>query len=59
MFWTDFAKQHDKPVSLPEWGMWDLYADSSGGKDNPQFVEYMYDFITWRRTTWPTRTTST
>ncbi|GAB6902852.1 glycosyl hydrolase [Kineosporia succinea] len=47
MFWTDFAKQHDKPVSLPEWGMWDLYADSSGGKDNPQFVEYMYDFITW------------
>ncbi|GAB6898959.1 glycoside hydrolase family 26 protein [Kineosporia succinea] len=46
-FWTNFAKQQGKPVSLPEWGLWDVYADHSGGADNPQFIKYMHDYITW------------
>nr|WP_269329375.1 glycosyl hydrolase [Kineosporia babensis] len=43
-FWTDFAAQRDKPVSLPEWGLWDRFDDTGGG-DNPKFVEYMHDYI--------------
>ncbi|GLY31741.1 glycosyl hydrolase [Kineosporia sp. NBRC 101731] len=46
VFWTDFAQQHDKPISLPEWGLWDRY-DGSGGQDNPLFIEFMHDYITW------------
>ncbi len=44
-FWTEFAKEHGKPVSLPEWALWDRY-DHSGGADNPLFIEFMHDYIT-------------
>jgi hypothetical protein len=44
-FWTDFAKQHDKPISLPEWACWDRF-DGTGGADDPLFVEFMHDYIT-------------
>lgn len=43
-FWTDFAAQRGKPVSLPEWGLWDRF-DKTGGGDNPLFVEFMHDYI--------------
>ncbi|MCE0537874.1 glycoside hydrolase family 26 protein [Kineosporia rhizophila] len=43
-FWTDFAAQHDKPVALPEWGLWDRF-DKTGGGDNPLFIHFMHDYI--------------
>lgn len=45
-FWTDFAQQHKKPISLPEWAVWDRYADGTGGADDPLFIEFMHDYIT-------------
>jgi hypothetical protein len=44
-FWTDFAAQHDKPVSLPEWALWDRF-DHTGGADDPLFITFMHDYIT-------------
>ncbi len=44
-YWTEFAAQHDKPVSLPEWALWDRF-DRTGGADNPLFIEFMHDYIT-------------
>lgn len=43
-FWSEFAAQHDKQLSLPEWGVWDRY-DDSGGDDNPAYIDKMADFI--------------
>lgn len=43
-FWTDFARDRGKPLSLPEWGLWDV-GDGSGGGDNPTFIRQMTDFI--------------
>ena len=43
-FWTDFAARHDKPIALPEWGLWDRY-DNTGGGDNPLFIRFMHDYI--------------
>ena len=44
-FWSDFAKAHGKPMSLPEWGLW-RRDDGHGGGDNPYFVERMHAFLT-------------
>ncbi len=45
-FWSQFAAEHDKPVSLPEWGLWDrTLTDGHGGQDNPYFIERMHEFI--------------
>ena len=43
-FWTDFAAKHNKPIGLPEWGLWDR-PDGSGGGDNPFFIEQMHTYI--------------
>ncbi|TFV61213.1 UNVERIFIED_ORG: hypothetical protein E4P37_19135 [Bacillus sp. AZ43] len=43
-FWSDFAKDHDKQMSLPEWGLWDRF-DGTGGGDNPYYIEQMAAFI--------------
>lgn len=43
-FWSDFAAQHDKQLSLPEWGVWDR-VDGTGGGDNPYYIEQMAAFI--------------
>lgn len=43
-FWSGFAAEHDKQLSLPEWGVWDR-KDGTGGEDNPYYVEQMADFI--------------
>lgn len=43
-FWSKFAAQHSKPLSLPEWGLWDR-PDGHGGADDPYFIEQMHAFI--------------
>jgi hypothetical protein len=43
-FWSDFAKKHGKPMTLPEWGLWQR-DDGHGGGDNPFFIEKMHAFI--------------
>jgi hypothetical protein len=43
-FWSDFARSKGKPMSLPEWGMWDR-PDGHGGADNPYFIKQMHAFI--------------
>jgi len=43
-FWSEFAAEHDKQMSLPEWGNWDRN-DGTGGGDNPYYIERMADFI--------------
>jgi hypothetical protein len=43
-FWTLFAAEHGKPVSVPEWGLWEG-ADADGGGDNPVFIRRMYEFL--------------
>ncbi|WP_439815492.1 glycosyl hydrolase [Zavarzinia sp. CC-PAN008] len=40
----NFALSRNKPVSLPEWGLW-LRPDGYGGGDNPYFIEQMSAFI--------------
>jgi hypothetical protein len=44
-FWSDFAKRHGKPMSVPEWGLW-RRDDGHGGGDNPYFVAQMHAFLT-------------
>lgn len=43
-FWSEFARQHDKPMSLPEWGLWRRPDGTGGGKDIP-YIERMHEFI--------------
>lgn len=43
-YWSDFARKHGKPMSLPEWGV-NNKPDGHGGGDNPYFIEQMYEFI--------------
>jgi Glycosyl hydrolase family 26 len=43
-FWSSFARQHGKPMSITEWGAtW--RPDGHGGGDNPYFIDRMVDFI--------------
>jgi Glycosyl hydrolase family 26 len=43
-YWSAFARQHTKPMSITEWGVtW--RPDGHGGGDNPYFVDRMMDFI--------------
>jgi len=41
-YWTQFAKQHGKPVTLNEWGVW---AQSHAGFDNDYYIQQMYNYI--------------
>jgi len=43
-FWSDFARTKGKPMSLPEWGMWER-ADRHGGGDDPEYLRRMHAFI--------------
>ncbi|CCG01380.1 glycoside hydrolase family 26 protein [Blastococcus saxobsidens] len=43
-FWSDFAAERGKQMSLPEWGVWDR-TDDLGGGDNPHYIEQMAEFI--------------
>jgi hypothetical protein len=44
-YWAAFAKTHGKPMSLPEWGLWQR-PDGTGGGDDPYYLQQMYNFIT-------------
>ncbi len=44
-FWTKFARDHGKPLALPEWGLV-AAKHEHGGRDNPHFIEQMHAFIT-------------
>jgi len=45
VFWAKFAREHQKPFAIPEWGVvW--AAHQHGGRDNPYFIEQMHAFIT-------------
>ena len=45
VFWTKFARDHGKPLAIPEWGL--NHADHGhGGMDNPWFIERMHAFVT-------------
>ena len=43
-FWSDFAEQHDKLLSIPEWGVWERF-DGIGGGDNAFYITQMATFI--------------
>ncbi|GAB7192729.1 hypothetical protein NUM3379_34380 [Kineococcus sp. NUM-3379] len=40
-----FAREHDKPLSLPEWAMVSPDSGTQGGGDNPVFIDQMADFV--------------
>ena len=43
-YWSKFARDHGKPLAIPEWGL--VHSDSGhGGMDDPWFVEQMHAFI--------------
>jgi len=43
-FYATFARSEGKPLSMPEWGLWER-PDGHGGGDNPYFIQQMYKFI--------------
>jgi hypothetical protein len=43
-FWSSFARSKGKPLSLPEWGMWERL-DRHGGGDDPEYLRRMKAFI--------------
>jgi hypothetical protein len=46
-FFRDFARQHNKPFTMSEWGVWDTSLPDGivGGNDNPHFIRSMYEWI--------------
>jgi hypothetical protein len=49
-FWADFARQHGKKLSIPEWGVYPgtAWAGHNGG-DNPFYVAKMFGFFKEQR----------
>lgn len=43
-FWAEFARSRNKPLALPEWGLWDR-PDGTGGAANEFFIRKMHQFI--------------
>ena len=43
-YWRDFAIEHDKPLSVPEWGLWQR-PDGIGGGDNVSYIQRMHAFL--------------
>jgi hypothetical protein len=45
-FWADFARQHGKRLSIPEWGVYPgtAWAGHNGG-DNPLYINKMFGFF--------------
>lgn len=45
-FWADFARQHGKPLSVPEWGVYPgtAHAGNNGG-DNSLYIRKMVEFF--------------
>ncbi|MDR0388137.1 MAG: hypothetical protein LBH57_08900 [Treponema sp.] len=45
-----FAKQHNKPLVIAEWGLW--RDNRNSGYDNPYFIEKMYEWINANDVAW-------
>jgi hypothetical protein len=43
-FWTDFARKHQKPFAICEWGV-SQRSDHHGGGDDPDFIQKMHDIL--------------
>lgn len=43
-WWSRFATEHGKPMTLPEWGLAGR-RDGHGGLDNPQFIRRMHAWV--------------
>jgi glycosyl hydrolase family 26 len=43
-FWSGFARQQGKPLTLPEWGLWQR-SDGHGGGNDPEYLRRMAAFI--------------
>jgi hypothetical protein len=45
-FWADFAAEHDKQLSVPEWGVYPGTAQAGhNGGDNPFYISRMMAFF--------------
>jgi hypothetical protein len=42
--YRDFARAQQRPLALPEWGLWER-PDGTGGGENPQFLRWMHAFV--------------
>ena len=42
-YWLSFAKDHGKPLSVPEWG--NVEPGAGAGGDDPEYVKDMYSFF--------------
>jgi hypothetical protein len=42
-YWLNFAKEHGKQLSVPEWG--NVRSGSAAGGDDPEYVRHMYEFF--------------
>ncbi|HET9074346.1 MAG TPA: glycosyl hydrolase [Solirubrobacteraceae bacterium] len=50
-WWLNFAKSHNKPIAIPEWGLnTNTSSPSNGAGDDPSFIQNMY---TWMQTNQP------
>ena len=43
-FWSAFARRRGKPMSIPEWGLWNRL-DGHGGGNDPAYLSRMHGFI--------------
>ena len=43
-WFVNFAKEHNKPLCVPEWGV-NTRNDGHGGGDNPYFIQWMHDWM--------------
>lgn len=43
-YWSGFAREHGRPLSLPEWGLWSR-PDGLGGGENTLYIKRMHEFI--------------
>jgi hypothetical protein len=46
----DFAEAHGKPMSFPEWGLWEFRIDwysigGTDGRDDPYYIERMHEWL--------------
>jgi hypothetical protein len=44
VYWAEFARSKGKPMSVPEWGLWER-PDGHGGGDDPYFITQMHAFV--------------
>jgi len=44
LYWSQFAASQGKPLSFPEWGVWDR-PDGHGGLDDPYFIHMLKSFM--------------